>query len=248
MLRSFAFVLALALLAPAVHAATPPDVEITTCGQVIPKKALGYLTADLDCSGYTGGPADVGSHDHGAAVYMGKKSRLDLRGFTLTAGKHGVRCDVQSCGRHRCSQGPCEVFNGTIVASVPENSHGVSGQRPNVHDVTVRGFWFCIQAFRRLTLSNSTIDDCTGVGVIGKSLTITNTNVTDSGNAGVVSAYTSGAAPRLTDSSVTGSGGACTSVACADIVASREPRLVNSTCETSYKVGDLGSWGVCTLD
>lgn len=35
-------------VAPA--AAAPPPVEVTTCGQVIPRRAVGYLTADLDCS------------------------------------------------------------------------------------------------------------------------------------------------------------------------------------------------------
>ena len=125
--------LALALLLGVVaataplHAAEPADVPITTCGQVVPKRALGYLTADLDCTGFTGGPANVYPNSKGAAVYLEKKSRLDLRGFTLTGGGHGVQCDALECDRGRpCSKGPCEVFNGTLVSSA-QGANGVVG-------------------------------------------------------------------------------------------------------------------------
>ena len=82
-MRSFTTLttLLLAAIATSAAAVTPlPEVAVTSCGQIVPKRTLGYLTGDLDCSGYTGDGPDL--YDAGAAVTLGYKSKLDLRGFT----------------------------------------------------------------------------------------------------------------------------------------------------------------------
>ena len=74
----------------------PPDsaaqapVEVNTCGQVV--TGDGFLAADLDCSGFTGGLLD-----YGAAVVLSRGSTLDLGGFTLRGGQIGVIC-AKPCG------------------------------------------------------------------------------------------------------------------------------------------------------
>lgn len=252
MARSLCAAIALVVLAfaPAVHGAPPPaDVAITSCGQVIPKKTLGYLTGDLDCTGFTGGPANIGAQDAGAAVYIEKKGRLDLRGFTITGGQHGVVCDALICkANHLCSKGPCEVFNGTIVASAPYG-HGISGYRPVVHDVTLTGHWMGVVAYNRLLLSDSTVTNGGSTGVMGRGLSITNTIITNHPQFGVDAYTDQGAVLRLTDSTVTGNGTApfCVDYACADVASVRPPRLTNTTCNTSYSFSQ-GAWNVCALD
>jgi hypothetical protein len=246
-------VLCLILLAPASHAAPPPplDVEVTTCGQVIPDKTLGYLSADLDCTGFTGGPSNVDSVNAGAAVYLGKKSRLDLRGFTITSGHHGVMCDALVCGHiythHACSKGPCEVFNGTLVSASGVN--GIVGYRPVIHDLTITGFYFGVIALDRLQLGNATVTDNATTGVAGKKLTIAGTSITNNGIFGVDGWTDRGHGVRLTDSTVSGNGtdAQCASITCADLAGMRQPRLQNSTCDTSLNLRG-GTWGVCAGD
>jgi hypothetical protein len=243
------------VLAPAIQAAAPDDIEITTCGQVIPKKTLGFLTANLDCTGFTGGPTNVDGSDLGAAVYIERKGRLDLRGFTLTGGRRGVLCDALRCGHNsnnnNCSKGPCEIFNGSLVASSPSDTLGVTGFRPIIHDVTISGFYFGVVSFEKLQLSNAAITDSAGAGVAGKTLALTNTTVTNSGQFGVLAWTDRGKAVRLTNSSVTGSGtqSFCGDFACADVAAMRRPRLESSSCGSSFNMMENGgTWGVCTGD
>jgi hypothetical protein len=256
MLRALAVAaLTLSVLAPAVHAAPPPEIEVTTCGQVIPKKALGYLTADLDCTGFVGGPTNAALYLQGGAVYLERKSRLDLRGFTLTGGLHGVLCDaLLTHNGHPKNNGPCEVFNGTLVSSNPSDPpqppHGVAGAHPIVHDMTITGFYWGIIARSQLELTNATVTDSLGGGVAGKKLALVGTTVTNSGFIGVDSWSPAGYGPRLTDSTVTGNGTSalCSANPCVDISSVKEPRLVNSSCGTSSRLGGSGSWGVCTND
>lgn len=253
MFRAFALVLSLAVLVPSVHAAPPlAQVEVTTCGQVVPNKTVGYLSADLDCTGFTGGPANVHSTDAGAAVYLQKKSSLDLRGFTLTGGdRYAVLCDALLCDRNRfCTKGPCEVFGGTLVSSA-QYSNGIVGWQPNVHDVTVSGFWIGLVSYKRLTLTSATVDDSQSAGVMGRGLRIASSTITDSVQFGVIANNTQGARLRITDSTVTGSGTApfCTALSpCADVASVQEPRLVSTTCDTSFSFDHGPNWGVCAND
>lgn len=68
------------------EAVPPPTVAVTTCGQEVPRGTIGYLTGDLDCSGFVGGGIE------GMAVILHTQATLELRGFTLTASKFGVGC------------------------------------------------------------------------------------------------------------------------------------------------------------
>ena len=97
--------LALAALLAATPAFARPMVEVTTCGQQIPKGHLGYLSADLDCVGYDAAPG---------AVVVGNGGIFDLRGFTLTTDNvFGVYCGglTETNG----DLNPCTVTNGTIT-------------------------------------------------------------------------------------------------------------------------------------
>ncbi|MEO7437726.1 MAG: hypothetical protein ABI080_19770 [Candidatus Binatia bacterium] len=202
---------------------------MTTCGQVVPRKALGYLTDDLDCTGFTGGPANINAPDAGAAVYLEKKSRLDLRGFTIKGGQHAVGCDALVCRNNPpCSKGPCEVFNGTLEATAPYG-RGISGQRPIIHDVTISSFWMGVVGFSRLLLSNATVENSASTGVMGRGLSLSNVSVIASGQFGVDAYSDAGAVLRLTNSTVTGSGTA-------------------ALCDTSFSLKTLTSWNICALD
>ncbi len=247
----FAIALLLTLLTPSAHAARPlPEVAVTTCGQVVPPRTLGYLSSDLDCTGFEGGPANVGYFDNGAAVYLGNNSKLDLRGFTLTGGYNGVLCNALTCGANGrpCSRNRCEVFGGTIVAN-GNTSRGIGGFRPIVHDVTITGFNYGIWSFTRLSLTNGTISDCLSLGVAGKGLFISNSTITNNGAFGISANTTPGPALHLSGSTVTGNGTAafCGLNPCADVFASRRPVVTSSTCDTSIAYPS-GNWDVCALD
>jgi hypothetical protein len=248
---AFALAVSAAVLAPTAHAASPlPEVEVTTCGQVIPKKTLGYLTADLDCTGFTGAPADIDPIYAGAAVYLGKKSRFDLRGFTVTGGKQAVICDafLRPNGKP-VSKGPCEIFNGTLNGTV-DSVNGIVGYRPNVHHVTLGDFRFGITSLDQLDLGNSTVAGNEVIGVAGKKLTITATAITNNGYFGVDGWTDRGHGVRLIDSTVidNGDGELCGLNPCADLGSVKPPRLQNSSCGSSLKVGGSGTWGICAHD
>jgi hypothetical protein len=60
MRRSLAIALvSLSAAARAAIASAPPEVAVTTCGQIIPDGTLGYLTGNLDCTGFTDSAAPV---------------------------------------------------------------------------------------------------------------------------------------------------------------------------------------------
>src|SRR5262245_55135545 len=98
--------LALVVRAGIAVAAAPEMVEVTTCGQEVPRGAIGYLTADLSCS-----PTDPS-----VGVVLGKRAQLDLRGFTLSGGYTAVSCNPPDCGYQPCftRSSRCTVYGGTI--------------------------------------------------------------------------------------------------------------------------------------
>ena len=107
----------------------PPDsaaqapVEVNTCGQVV--TGDGFLAADVDCTGFTGGLLD-----YGAAVVLSRGSTLDLGGFTLRGGQIGVIC-AKPCGggtNTLCGVPICKIRGGggTIAGATVD---GILGQR-----------------------------------------------------------------------------------------------------------------------
>jgi hypothetical protein len=123
----------------------------------------------------------------------------------------------------------------------------------------------------KLVLEDVTIDnngggaiaDCSGLKLKGENVTITNNgtgicgdgiklkNATITGN-GVAGIFSWTARVKLKDSTVTGNDAGGNGF---DIVTSKRPRLVDSTCGRSAQVAPLAtpdagspSWGVCTND
>ena len=107
-------------------------VEVNTCGQVV--SGYGFLAADLDCTGFTGG-----FFGYGAAVVLSRRSTLDLRGFTLRGGEFSVIC-AEPCGgasNALCAVPFCKILGGggTIAGAV---NSGIASDRIALEDVTVR--------------------------------------------------------------------------------------------------------------
>jgi len=246
-IRPFVTLIAITMLATATHA---QEVEVTSCGDVVPDRATGYLTADLDCSGFTGGPANV--YAAGAAVYLGTRSKLDLRGFTLTAGQHGVLCNNISCGVNSCARRtPCDVFNGAINGT---EGFCVGGEKPRVDDVTITGCGQGIYAYQRVELSNSTVTGSTYSGVVGGITKVINCSVTGNGEFGVSASQSNVARAKIYDSVVTGNAlwSACGTIAiCGDVFSRHRPRVSNTTCDASVAptmFNPSGTWGLCAAD
>jgi hypothetical protein len=125
------FLLLLTVTFPLSSAAQVP-VEVNTCGQVV--SGDGFLAADLDCTGFTGGLLG-----YGAAVILSRRATLDLRGFTLRGGEYGVIC-AKPCGgasNALCSVPSCKIRGGggTIAGAT---KIGILSERVVLDDVTVR--------------------------------------------------------------------------------------------------------------
>jgi len=249
-------------IVPASHTAArePQLIPVTVCGQIIPDHATGYLTDDLDCTGYAGTAPHLLTA--GAAVNLGRKSKLDLRGFTLTGGVHGVLGDNVRCGRaglpflHDCSPGPHEVYRGTIVGTPESTGSGIGADRLIVHDVVVTGFSTGIWGYIQLTLSDSRVSGASFDGANGGRTKIYRSTITDNLIYGVSANNWVNARLWLVDSVVTGNGTdpVCDTnplATCSDVLSRRFPILVDTTCNTSAIPGtgkeDL-NWGVCALD
>lgn len=221
-------------------------VEVNTCGQVLPNGATGYLSADLDCSA---APlvAPPGALHGGSAVYVGRHGKMDLRGFTLTARRYGVTCDdiCDSSRDGHCLRSKCEVFGGTITGG---NGWGVGGPKVFAHDLTVTDSRFGVDAYTKLVLDNSTVSGSDEYGALAWQAKITGSTISDSGEFGV-----DGGKLQIRDSTFVNNGTSpeCANQSCGDILASRRPRIRDTTCQRSYV--DLinpaaGDWDICALD
>ena len=222
--------------------AAPAQVAVTTCGQIVPDRTVGYLTGDLDCSGYTAGSPDL--YDAGAAVTLGLKSELDLRGFTLTAGIHGVLCDNVRAQVRRTG---CAVYGGTIVGG---DQRGIGGFKLDVHDVTVTGSAVGIDAYAKGRLEDIVVDGGSDDGVrAAQQVKIERATITNNDGNGIASAKIT-----IRDSTVTGNAAGASCAAspgtCGDLASARRPRVKNTVCGTSVGTDPAGpaTWGVCSLD
>lgn len=241
MSRLLAFVL-LTCSPLAAFAAAPPPVEVTTCGQAIPRRAVGYLTADLDCTGYDGVPA---------AILVSRNATLELRGHRVTGGLLTVACAELRPDRFGVirlqDSSRCTVVGGGGVVSGAE-AHGVFATELTISDVTIENSGQeGIYTRKKARVTNVIVTGSGGHGMRldGPSI-VRGSTVTNSGENGIVCLRKL----RIYDSSVTGSG---TSAACeypwscVDIASALRPEFVNTVCDHSRGPSQT-DWDVCALD
>lgn len=221
-------------------------VPVTACGQIVPRGAIGYLTADLDCSGQ--------NDTMGVIVLPG--SGLELRGFTITGGLFGVACyDVREKPGFPpgfYTGGTCRIDGGggNIVASY---AHGIGGTRVFVANLTIDGAGQeGISADTKIRIENVTVHGCLGTGVGAGGVSAVDSAVTGNGEYGIGARTL-----RMIGTTVTGNGvgPACSTTSppyrCADLVAKHKPKLKESVCGSSlppYNVSPRTPWGVCIND
>lgn len=255
-------VLVVSFALPVPAFAVRPPIEVTACGQTVPKGRSAILTTDLVCS------TAVGSF----GVVLGGGAKLDLQGHTITGGFAGVACGTMLCIDTWCGptkrSGRCEVSNGTITGAgyegiaarkvvvrnmtiVNNDAYDVLAvQKADVYGSHLEGSPNAVQADQRLRLFDSTVDG----GTIGgwRRVELHSTTVTNAWTLGVYSRDI-----RLFGSSVTGSldhPDCGTLYTCADLVSDTQPLVdATSTCERSIHTPrgpsePIVTWGVCTLD
>jgi hypothetical protein len=236
--------------------AAPPSVPITACGQIL--EGSGFLTGDLDCSGFSDGRA---------AIVVKKNGHVDLGGFTVTlpigldrVGLYCVdKCSVGNGVFATAGRGYAAIqsLNRVKVADVAMHdapSNGILGRVGTLTNVTVASHLdaTCVDGFERLRVVGlSCIDGHSGVRVT-KSLKMENSMIVGNGVRGVEATH------RLVvrDSVITGADPAhCDKsfVPCADVAVLYPPgpRVSNTTCGTSVRWTPYGfseTWGVCADD
>jgi len=236
------------------HAAALEMIEITACGQQIPRRTIGYLSADLNCS--TAFPS--------VGVYLGRRAQLDLRGFTLSGGYVSVSCDPPECEHLPCvsRRSRCEVYGGAIEDA---GRTAIAGGRVSVHDLTISDSdTYAVLGHsridavnvhlvsnpngmqaRKVRVTNSLLEASLVNATRGR---LTSTTITGNRRFGVV-----GTSFRLIDAHIVGNGTSfvCETTLCADLFLKRRPRLdETSTCDVSLKINadPPTSLGVCALD
>lgn len=237
----------LLLLSATLASAAPPQVPISACGDTVPRKAVGYLTTDLDCTGFTGTPG---------AVMVSKGAALELRGHTITGALFGVVCGEL---RPRPDlppalyvEGKCRIDGGggSVLAS---EAHGILGLRTTVRNLTIDGAGqLGISGLGPTKLEHVTVTNSSKFGVsIDGSVRLVDATVT--GNHGGIGAHSI----RIFGSTATGNdidascSGSLFQIACADLVARHRPAVRDTQCGLSsapYDVRPPHTWGVCTLD
>lgn len=218
-------------------AASAPTVPVTTCGQLVTRGTIGYLTGDLDCTATPDAPA----------VSVDRHARLDFRGFTITGGRFGVWCgsdydDVSA------DVGRCQIVGagGTIEDA---NIYGIGGGGVVASNLTIRNSFYDGIFASTVKLSNSTITGNGGNGVGAyHDVKVVGSTVTGSGYVGLESLQRR---VKVVDSTVIGNGTdpQCASLPCGDLSSPRHPSVKNTVCESSIKLTNpIGTWGVCALD
>ena len=222
-------------------------VDVTTCGQVVPRRDVGTLTTDLDCSSVSGA----------YAVELGDKATLELDGHTITG--RTIFCQ-SGCTVH----GPGEVtgaqtgifVNGARRAvtvsggvSLHGNNEGIfnGGSRLTLIDVDISnnsGSGIFVMS-RRVRGSNVVANDNGGAGLFAQQATVMIDGLTANGN-GFFGLNAKRA--RLFNSTLTGNeGGHPSNPPFVDIASTRRPRVTNTVCDHSLGPNGI-SWGVCAQD
>jgi hypothetical protein len=225
------------------------QVEVNTCGQAF--SGAGFLSADLDCTGFTGGPL-------GAAVMVGKRGTLDLRGFTLTGGDTGIAC-AEPCRKDPSATCvvPCTIIGGGGVVTGAA-LYGIAGYKVSIANVTVSNVADRGISAQELRLTDSTVTGNGHAGVAANRVKILRSVITGNRGVGVVGSnlFYHGVM-TIRDSVVIDNnvGTDCGQlVPCCDLISSWKPRLKNTTCNTSCDCSFFGGgvvcvdWNICRFD
>jgi len=251
---SFAVSLFSCLLAVTAYAGSAP-VQVTSCGQAVPRNAHAILMNDLDCTGFTGGLAND-------AVSLGKGASIDLQGHTIIGSSFGIVCwELCDDGSGACSDSGarCEITNGTITGTA---SDGIAGDVVTVRNVTLSNNGQGIGGYRKVTVVDSVVTGNGRYGVEATSVVVDGSTITGNAILGVRAGrmnangqFTHGAAIR--NSTVTGNGtlpecGTLGGPSCADISSFRRPKLRHTVCDTTIAPGPVPGcgrhWCVCSIN
>jgi hypothetical protein len=240
-----AVLLVVASFVGSAHAASPV-VQITACGDVVPRNSHGILMNDLDCTGFVGGIVN-------SAISMERSSSLDLQGHTVTGGLFGIACsELCSGGNGTCSTDRCEITNGTVTGA---EASGITGDRVTVRHVTASNNGEAgVQGYHKARAYDSILTQNGYDGIFAWTVQVERCTATGNGRAGVLGGkrelsgnLTHGISVR--DSTVTGNGTSSecgTRNTCADLMSSTRPRVRRSTCVSSASPGSTG--GACGVD
>jgi hypothetical protein len=249
---SAVLVLVFAVFLGSAHARA--TVQITACGQAVPRGAVGLLMNDLDCTGFVGGIANE-------AVSLAANAKLDLQGHTITGGLFGVGCyELCADGTGACSHdgSKCTIVNGTITGA---DASGIDADVVDVRNVTASNNGDSgVQGYRKARAHGSTLTGNGESGIRAWSVEVTSSTVTGNGQHGVAGSkydngrYTRGVTVR--DSTVIGNGMSpdCVDAGrrCGDVLSGTRPKVRASTCNTSvspFFVPGCGlHWCVCAVN
>jgi hypothetical protein len=116
--RSFLLALSLLVTLPLPVSA---EIEIDSCGTLVPAGEVAYLTADLDCRAVEEG------------VLLADRARLELNGHVITADPDADRRVTRGV---RCLGGSvCSVHGPGLIAGF--ETSGIAGTRVRVRGVTI---------------------------------------------------------------------------------------------------------------
>lgn len=230
--------IAVLLLLLARPAAAAKLVDVTACGQVVPKATIGVLTGDLDCSS---------SDDEAVRLLNGAKLRL--AGFTLTANRVGVSCENVSVCK---VSGPGTIRRTALDLSPGAENYAVfSGRAVELRDgVTLENWQLGVFSGGATVLKGVVIDGCVN-GAIGWPVRAIGSTFTDNQNALIGAGGTtpgglfSFGRVRVKDSTFSGN--------VVDMSSYARPTVRGTTCSTSWHLtrpstpfsgGD--DWNVCS--
>jgi len=186
--------------------------DVTSCSQTVPHGQTGMLTGDLDCH--------LDSAD--SAILLDRGAKLNLNGFTVTGGGHGlpaVQCN-----------GPCKVNgpgtitgggSGILALGGPGGSpvtaknvsisnctsgDGIVGSRIVVKGGSITGcFRDGVAAIRSATIRDANISGNGRRGASGQLVSVRNSQILNNGAGGVAASRVL----RATGSVITGNGAQC---------------------------------------
>jgi hypothetical protein len=211
--------------------------------------ADGILVGDLDCSGLASAPA-VAVANHGS---------LDLNGFTITGGLHGVQCagscTVTGPGTIRDAEFTGIAAAGTVTASavslLDNGNSGIYGKIVILDNSTVSGSGrggvtaekravvsnsnfttageFGVYSYRRAEMTNCDVVGSES-GITGVTVAVSDSTLNDNEDLGVF-----GRTVKIENTTATGNGVICEGEHCGDVLA-RRVRAVALTCDTSVEL------------